>query len=218
MKIALTILSENPVHKTGLTSLFHELVLRGLKLFPDVSWLIFAGPNQEWSITDSRVELIRSFPANDRLSRRLFADHFQVSSAARARGADALVTVGFVPARKCLPTAMHILSLQALDKRNRIGLFREMYRRWMMKFSWPRADLVFVNSRWTANQVLSLYPTFRDHIVVSYEGLQHEMFAVRLDNAQPRYRVLAGAVVGCDEIKIAAVPQFGGGKIAARSR
>jgi glycosyltransferase involved in cell wall biosynthesis len=186
MKIALTILSENPVHKTGLTSLFHELVLRGLKLFPDVSWLIFAGPNQEWSITDSRVELICSFPANDRLNRRLFADHFQVSSAARARGADALVTVGFVPARKCLPTAMHILSLQALDKRNRIGLFREMYRRWMMKFSWPRADLVFVNSRWTANQVLSLYPTFRDHIVVSYEGLQHEMFNTLAAPDEPR--------------------------------
>jgi glycosyltransferase involved in cell wall biosynthesis len=176
MKIGLTILSENPLHKTGLTSLFHELVLRGLKLFPDVSWLIFAGPNQEWAITDPRVELIRRFPANDRLKRRLVADHFQVAPMARARGADVLLTVGFVPIRKCLPTAMHVLSLHALDSRNQLGLFRGLYRRWMMKFSWPKADLVFVNSRWTAGQVLSLYPGFQDNIVVSYEGLQHEIF------------------------------------------
>jgi glycosyltransferase involved in cell wall biosynthesis len=176
MKIALTILTESPQRKTGLTSLFHEFVSRGLKLFPDVSWLIFAGPNQEWTAMNERVELVRDFPANDRLGPRLFADHFRVSPAARARGADVLVTVGFVPARKCLPTAMHVLSLQALDKRNRIGLLREMYRRWMMKYSWPKADLVFVNSRWTEDQVLALYPAFRDHIVTSYEGLQHELF------------------------------------------
>ena len=176
MKIALTILSENPLRKTGLTSLFHEFVSRGLKIFPDVSWLIFAGPRQEWNVLDRRVEINRDFPANDRLGRRLLADHLRVSPAARARGADVLVTVGFVPARKCLPTAMHILSLQALDKRNRIGLFRETYRRWMMKFSWPNADLVFVNSRWTANQVLARYPGFQDRIVTSYEGLQHETF------------------------------------------
>ncbi len=186
MKIALTILSENPLRKTGLTSFFHEFVSQGLRIFPDVSWLVFAGPHQEWNALDRRVEINRDFPANDRLGRRLLADHFQVSPAARARGADALVTVGFVPARKCLPTAMHILSLQALDKRNRIGLFREMYRRWMMKFSWPKADLVFVNSRWTASQVLSLYPTFQDHIVVSYEGLQHEMFNPLAAPDEPR--------------------------------
>jgi hypothetical protein len=145
MKIALTILCENPLRKTGLTSLFHELVSHGLRIFPDVSWLIFAGPNQEWNIIDNRVEVIRDFPANDRLGRRLLADHFQVSPAARARGADVLVTVGFVPARKCLSTTMHVLSLHAFDKRNRIGLFREIYRRWMMKYRWPKADLVFVN-------------------------------------------------------------------------
>lgn len=176
MKIALTILSENPLRKTGLTSLFHELVSRGLKIFPDVSWLIIAGPNQEWTVSDPRIELVRNFPANDRLNRRLIADHFQVPATARARGADVLMTVGFVPVRKCLPTAMHVLSLHALDKQNRLGLMRELYRRWMMKFSWPKADLVFVNSRWTADQVLSLYPTFRDRTLISYEGLQHEIF------------------------------------------
>lgn len=176
MKIALTILSENPLRKTGLTSLFHELVSRGLKLFPDVSWLVFAGPNQEWNVLDPRVELVRDFPANDRLNRRLFADHFLVSPAARARAADVLVTVGFVPQRKCLPTAMHIVTLHALNKQNRLGFWREMYRRWMMKYSWPKADLVLVNSHWAASQVLTLYPAFQDHILVSYEGLQHEIF------------------------------------------
>lgn len=176
LKLALTILAENPSRKTGLSTLFHELVSRSLDLFPDVSWVIFAGPNQNWDVIDPRVEVVRDFPANDRLNRRLFADHFRVPLAARKRGAQALLTVGFVPTRKCLPTVLHVLSLQTLDKRNRLGFLRQIYRNSMIKYNWPRADLVITNSRWTADQVLSLYPGFRDRMITSYEGLQHEIF------------------------------------------
>jgi glycosyltransferase involved in cell wall biosynthesis len=147
-----------------------------LILVPDVSWLIFAGPEQEWKVADPRVKIIRDFPANDHLNRRLFADHFQVPAAARRWGANALLTVGFVPTRTCLPTVMHVLSLQTLDKRNRLGLLREFYRNSMIKHNWPRADLVITNSQWTANQVLSIHPKFRDRMAISYEGLQHEIF------------------------------------------
>lgn len=176
MKLALSMLCENPLRKTGLTTLFHEFVSRGLKLFPDVRWLIFAGPKQEWTIQDPRVEVVRDFPANDQLNRRLFADHFQVPAVARARGADVLVTVGFVPFRKCLPTAMHVFSLQHLEKSNRVGFAREIYRKWVTKFSWPKADLVITNSKFAVSQILSVYPEFRERLVQSYEGLQHEQF------------------------------------------
>ena len=176
MKLALSMLCENPLRKTGLTTLFHEFVARGLKLFPDVSWLIFAGPKQEWTVSDPRVEVVRDFPANDQLNRRLFADHFQVPAVARARGADVLVTIGFVPARKCLPTAMHVFSLQHLDKNNRVGFAREIYRKWVTKYSWPKADLVITNSKFAVSQILSVYPEFRERLVQSYEGLQHEQF------------------------------------------
>jgi glycosyltransferase involved in cell wall biosynthesis len=187
LKLALTILAENPSRKTGLTTLFHEFISRSLKLFPDVSWLIFAGPNQDWKVTDPRVELNRDFPANDHLNRRLFADHFQIPAVARRWGANALLTVGFVPTRKCLPTVMHVLSLQTLDKRNRLGFLRQFYRNSMIKYNWPQADLVITNSQWTANQVLSLYPEFHDRLIISYEGLQHEVFRPDAAANEPRW-------------------------------
>jgi glycosyltransferase involved in cell wall biosynthesis len=176
LKLALTILAENPKRKTGLTSMFHELVARALKLFPEVSWIIFAGPEQKWDVDDSRVEIVRDFPANDHLARRLFADHFFVSAEARRRGAHALLTVGFVPLRKKLPAILHVLSLQTLDKKNRLGRLRNFYRNSLMKHNWPQADLVIVNSRWTAEQVLSAKTQFEKRMIVSYEGLQHEIF------------------------------------------
>ena len=185
LKLALTILAENPSRKTGLTTLFHEFVGRSLDLFPDVSWVIFAGPDQEWKVIDPRVEVVRDFPANDHLNRRLFADHFRVPRAARQRGAHALLAVGFVPIRKCLPTVLHVLSLQTLDKRNRLGFLRQFYRNSMMKHNWPRADLVITNSHWTADQVLSMHPGFRDRMVISYEGLQHEIFQPVPDEGEP---------------------------------
>jgi glycosyltransferase involved in cell wall biosynthesis len=176
MKLALSMLCENPRRKTGLTTLFHEFVKHALELFADVSWVLFAGPNQEWLITDPRLEVIRDFPANDDLKRRLWADHFRVPEVARARGADVIVTVGFVPLRKCLPTAMHVFSLQHLNPDNRVGFGRQLYRRWITKYSWPKADLIITNSNFAANQILSVYPEFRSRLLTSYEGLQHEQF------------------------------------------
>jgi glycosyltransferase involved in cell wall biosynthesis len=176
MKIAISILCENPERRTGLTTLFHEFIRHGLKLFPDVRWLIFAGPDQEWVLSDPRIELDRRFPANNHLGRRLFADHFQVPVAARAAGADALMTVGFVPARKTLPTAMQVFSLQHLDRQNRTGLARELYRRWATRFTWPKADVVITNSQFAATQLLQVHPHFTGKLVQSYEGLQHDLF------------------------------------------
>ena len=46
----------------------------------------------------------------------------------------------------------------------------------MMKYNWAQADLLITNSRWTAGQVLSRNPEFRERMITSYEGLQHEIF------------------------------------------
>lgn len=176
MKLALSILCENPLRKTGLTTTYHEFVSRSLKLFSDISWVIFVGPNQEWHVDDPRVEVVRDFPANDQVNRRLVADHWQVPVVARARGADVMISTGFVPMRKTLPTVMHVFSLQHLDRSNKVGTTRKFYRHWIMKHSWPRADLVITNSRFAAAQILGVFPEFHDRLVQAYEGLQHEQF------------------------------------------
>ena len=176
MKLALSILCENPLRKTGLTTTYHEFVSRSLKLFPDVSWVIFVGPNQEWRVDDPRVRVVRDFPANDQLNQRLIADHWHVPAMARALGAEVMISTGFVPMRKCLPTVMHVFSLQHLDRSNKMGGARKFYRRWIMNHSWPRADLVITNSRFAAAQILGVFPEFHGRLVQAYEGLQHEQF------------------------------------------
>ena len=176
MKIALSLLCENPLRKTGLSTTYHEFVARSLRLFDDLSWVVFVGPNQEWHVQDPRVRVVRDFPANDRLTRRLFADHFQVPSVARALGADVMVSTGFVPIRKRLPTVLHVFALHHLDKGNRVGSARQFYRHWAMKRTWPQADLVITNSKCAAAQILEIFPAFHGRLVQAYEGLQHEQF------------------------------------------
>ena len=175
MKIALSILCENPSRRTGLSTTYEEFIARGAKLFPEISWLIFAGPNQELKAAGRNIEIDRSFPANDRIKQRLLADHFLVPEAARRKGADVLITTGFVPIRKRLPMAMLVFSLQHLDARNKVGFARGFYRKWIMK-SWPKADLVITNSKFAASQILGVYPSFKSRLIQSYEGLQHEQF------------------------------------------
>lgn len=186
MRLALTMLCENPVRKTGLTTLYHEFVKHSLRLFPDVNWIIFVGPKQEWSIEHANLRLIRQFPANDQLRARLVADHFRVPLMARKMGADALLSTGFVPARKSLPVVMHVLALQHLDPTNRVGLFRQLYRTWVMKRSWPKADLVITNSKFAVSQILAVFPSFKDRLIQSYEGLQHEQFLPAAEPAEAK--------------------------------
>jgi glycosyltransferase involved in cell wall biosynthesis len=185
MRLALTMLCENPARKTGLTTLYHEFVKHSLRLYPDIEWVVFVGPKQEWTIQHTNLQVIRDFPANDQLRARLFADHFLVPASARNLGADALLTTGFVPVRKSLPVVMHALSLQHLDPTNRSGLARQIYRTWVMRRSWPKADLVITNSRFAVGQILSVLPSLKDRLVQSYEGLQHEQFHTTPEPREP---------------------------------
>lgn len=167
--LALSVLCENPHRRTGLSTLFHEFVRHALNVRPDVRWLVFAGPEQEWRVEDERVTVVRDFPSNERLLGRLYADHFRVAAEARRRGAQALLTVGFSPMRTAgLPIVMHLFSLH---HRNEGGL-RAWYRRRAVEPGLRHAALVIVNSQWTASQLGGV----RAPVLVSHEGLQHDRF------------------------------------------
>lgn len=163
-------LCENPHRRTGLTTLFHEFVGHARRLHPDVDWIVFAGPDQPWELADAGVDVVRDFPANNRRAARLWADHFLVAPTAKARGAAALLTVGFVPLRPAgLAVAMHVFSLHHLRRGGGLGAF---YRRLAVARGLRRAALVIANSQWTADQ---LGPV-RAPLLVSYEGVQRERF------------------------------------------
>ncbi len=178
-RLALTTLCEHPQRRTGLTTYFHGLVTAALKLYPNVHWLVFAGKDDDWTDVDERVKIIRRFPANDQLLARLWADHMQVSAVAKQEKADALLTIGFVPLRKLLPTVMSLFSLQHADPSNRIGGGRQLYREMMTRAGIRRADLLITNSENAAAQIRSLYPGLDTRLVVSHEGLQRDQFQPR---------------------------------------
>ena len=168
-KLAFSLLCENPRRRTGLTTLFHGFIAEALRQFPDVRWLLFAGPGQPWEINDPRVEVVRAFPANDRRMARLWADHFRVAPEARRRGAAALLTVGFVPLRTAgLPVVMHVFSLHHLQAGGGVAA---MYRRAAVARGLKKAALVIANSRWTASHLAG-----NGRMSVSPEGLDHGVF------------------------------------------
>jgi glycosyltransferase involved in cell wall biosynthesis len=179
MILALSTLCENPRRKTGLTTQFHAFVQDSLTLYPEVSWIVFADPLYEWTINHPRVTVIRSFRDNQNLARRLFADHVLVPLAARRMKASALLTVGFVPFLKTLPTPMQLNVLTHLSGNDKLGFWRTRYRKWMMDRGLRRAELVITNSVWAAEQITNYAPWSRDRLLVSYEGLDHAIFHPR---------------------------------------
>jgi glycosyltransferase involved in cell wall biosynthesis len=174
-RLALSLLCENPRRPTGLTTFFRGLVTESRRLFPEVSWVLFAGPDQEWEAApDPGVEVVRLFPANDRLAARLLADHFRVAPEARRRGAAALVTVGFAPLRAPLPVAMHVVTLH--HQAPGAGGLRNAYRCWALRRGLRRAALVIANSTWTAERLARQHPPVVPRLLVSAEGVDHGRF------------------------------------------
>lgn len=181
MKIALSILCENPARPTGLTTLFHGLVGAGLRRFPDVGWLVFAGPGQPWVIHDPRVEVVRDFPANDRLVARLWADHFCVGPRARTEGAAVLVTTGFMPLRAPLPVVMQVVTLHHALAGFEGGGLRRAYRRAVLARGLRRASLVIANSQYAADRLLQEQPGIKPRLCVSSEGLDQARYHARAE-------------------------------------
>lgn len=176
MKLALSTLCENPDRRTGLSTLFPALVAESLRLFPGMQWIVFAGPRQSWDVIDTRVEIVREFPANDRLYGRLWADHFRVGPTAAACGADALITTGFMPLRAPLPVAMQVVTLHHLRRDFGGGGVRGFYRRCTLARGLRRASLVIANSHYAAGLIAAECPGVEKRLLVSPEGLDHGRF------------------------------------------
>ena len=174
--LALSTLCENPNRKTGLTTLFENLVRHSVELFPEIAWIVFVDPSYEWRVIHPQVRVVRWFSGNQHLVRRLFADHVCVPLAAKTLRASALVSVGFVPLIKLLPTVMHLLVLTHVGGDNSLGRWRQAYRKWSVKSGLRKANLIITNSSWAAEQITARWPSCRDRLIVSYEGLQHEIF------------------------------------------
>jgi len=179
VKFALSTLCENPGRRTGLSTLFPEFVAAARRQFPEVEWLVFAGPQVEWPAGDPGVEVCRRFPSNERRWARLAADHLRVGPESRRRGAAALVTVGFAPLRSAgLLVAMQVFTV---DPRQAVGGGRTRYRAWAVARGLRRAAVVIVNSAWAATQVGAA----RGPVVVSPEGLRHDRFNLEVPPGGP---------------------------------
>jgi glycosyltransferase involved in cell wall biosynthesis len=170
VKLALSTLCENPSRRTGLSTLFPEFIAHSRRLFPDVSWVVFAGRDAGWPDGDPAVEVCRDFASNERPAQRLLADHLRVAPEALRRGAAALLTVGFHPARSAgLPVAMHVFAVNHLRGG---GGARSAYRSRAVSRGLERAALVITNSSWTKSQI----GPARAPVIVSPEGLRHDLF------------------------------------------
>lgn len=176
MTLALSLLCENPDRLTGLTSMFKEFLVRSTVFDPDIRWIVFVGPDYRLDIEDQRITMCRIFPGNNRLIPRLLADNFLVANYAKRRGAQLLLTVGFVPLVHPIPTVMHLFTLHHLSSENRVGPLRGLYRNWAARRGVRTAHLIITNSQSAATEILSRSPEAKPKLIQSYEGLDHERF------------------------------------------
>lgn len=175
MKIAISLLCEQPGRKTGLTSLFTAFVRESLAAYPDVEFVLFCAEGQDLGINSPRVSVAGGYSANNRLIRRLVTEHFLLGPAAKRLGCDVLMTTGLVPIRCPLPVAMHLLTLHHLSAENRIGGLRSRYRRWASKQGLEKAGLVITNTRFACDQIIPVAPGSATKVLQSYEGIDHEV-------------------------------------------
>lgn len=184
MKIGLSLLCEQPNRKTGLTSLFTCFAREALRCYEDLEIVLFCADGQSLDIESERLKLSGGFPANDKLAKRLVAEHFRIGPAAADLNCDVLLTTGLVPILARVPVAMHLLTLHHLSADNRIGGLRSLYRRWASHHGLDKAKLVITNTRFACDQILSVAPEVAPKVLQSYEGIDHDVFHARKSAAE----------------------------------
>jgi glycosyltransferase involved in cell wall biosynthesis len=155
--------------------MFRELLVYARQEFPQVEWDLFAPRGYEAIQVDGVCTQLVNVDSGN-LAARLAADHFYVPEAARRRGCRALITVGFLPRICPLPAAVHVLTLHHLDKTNQTGRLRSEYRRREINRVLAKAELVITNSCVAANELMTLQPSVTNRLLVSHEGIDHEVF------------------------------------------
>lgn len=176
MKIGLSLLCEQPDRKTGLTSLFTCFVREALRCYEDLEVVLFCAEGQNLEVDSDRLSRADGFPANDKLAKRLFAEHFRIGPAAEKLGCDVLLTTGLTPLLARIPVAMHLLTLHHLSSDNKIGSLRSRYRSWASDYGLRKADLVITNTRFACAQILPIAPAVASKLLQSYEGIDHTAF------------------------------------------
>jgi len=176
VKIGLSLLCENPKRRTGLTSLFSSFVTHALELDPDVSFVLFCAEGQSLGLDSDRVEEDSRFAGNDRMGRRLLAEHFEIGPAARKAGCDVLITTGLVPVRAELPVVMQLFTLHHLTATNQMSPLRSKYRKWATRHGMRKAALIITNTQFACRQILSVNPEVAGKLLQSYEGIDHRRF------------------------------------------
>ena len=176
MKIGLSLLCEQPNRKTGLTSLFTCFVREALRCYSDLEVVLFCANGQTLDVESERLSIAGGYPANDKLAKRLVAEHFRIGPAAADMGCDILLTTGLVPVLSPLPVAMHLLTLHHLNADNRIGGLRSLYRGWASDHGLDKSKLVITNTRFACDQILSVAPEVAPKLLQSYEGIDHDAF------------------------------------------
>lgn len=176
MKIGLSLLCEQPDRKTGLTSLFTCFIREALRCYDDLEVVLFCADGQKLDVESERLTSVAGYPANDRLMKRLVAEHFRIGSRARELDCDVLLTTGLVPILERVPVAMHLLTLHHLSADNRIGGLRSFYRGWASHHGLAKAGLVITNTRFACDQILSVAPEVAPKLLQSYEGVDHGVF------------------------------------------
>jgi glycosyltransferase involved in cell wall biosynthesis len=184
MKIGLSLLCEQPNRKTGLTSLFTSFVREALRCYDDLEVVLFCAEGQKLDVESSRLQSADGYPANDKLARRLIAEHFQIGPGAKHLDCDVLLTTGLVPIYAGLPVAMHLLTLHHLSADNKIGGLRSFYRSWASNHGLEKAGLVITNTRFACDQILSVAPDIAPKLLQSYEGIDHNVFHANTSEAE----------------------------------
>lgn len=179
MKIALSLLCENPNRKTGLTSLFRSFIENALELDTEVRFLLFCDPSQAVDFHSPRVDIDSRLPANNRMITRLLAEHFRIGSAAKKAGCDVLVTTGLVPLFAGLPVAMQLFTLHHLSSSNGVSSLRGIYRKLATLHGTNKANLIITNTVFSCRQILAIAPRVANKLLQSYEGIDHSRFFPR---------------------------------------
>jgi glycosyltransferase involved in cell wall biosynthesis len=181
VKVAITTLNENPDRPTGMLSYFLQLGKYLPQKAPDDEFILICDP-RDVALYKERcpdATCVGIGTGNRNRRKRLLTEHFLLRSYLDKAGVDVLLHTGVGVAPLLMPhrtaLALSIIATHHLTA-GHIRLSARIYRSLMVGRSIRKADTCIVNSRYTLDSLMAVYPQVAEKAAIIHHGVDSALF------------------------------------------
>ena len=178
MKVAINILTENPLYPTGALQYYQHLVAELVDLAPNDEFFLFVseGLRTFFRRESPNLQFIKFPSSNESRSKRILTEHVRFPSVLRKLGIDVFNCGNIAPLVVPCALVATVKTMHAYTNPKSMTWSGRRYRKVLGRRTVNRAEVVLANSQSNKDDIERYFGIESDKIETAFEAVNHDIF------------------------------------------